>query len=137
MELSQFASEKDVEHLGTETVKDISFAKFQENSEIFYLFQSNPNTIHTPVLDEVGIKGKRLTFTKEASPLIMENYITYSVSDAGDDVRVLRHSFYVKELLASRSRPSDVEPSSNYSYDGEVDFSGFYVFSMVGIATGL
>jgi len=87
--------------------------------------------------DEVGIKGKRLTFTKEASPLIMENYITYSVSDAGDDVRVLRHSFYVKELLASRSRPSDVEPSSNYSYDGEVDFSGFYVFSMVGIATGL
>lgn len=60
MELSQFASEEGVEHLGTETVKDISFAKFQKNSEIFYLFQSNPNTIHTPVLDEVGIKKERV-----------------------------------------------------------------------------
>jgi len=86
--------------------------------------------------NEVGIKGKRLTFTKEASPLIMENYVTYSVSDSGDDVRVLRHSFYVNELIASRSRPSDVEPSSNYSYNGEVDLSGFFVFSMVSIAFG-
>ncbi|MGM0479318.1 MAG: hypothetical protein ACQERC_08845 [Bacteroidota bacterium] len=80
------------------------------------------------------IKGKKLTFEEGESPLIMENYITYALADSEEDVQVLRHSFYVSELIATQQKPANVEVPSNFSYYGSVDPSAFYAFSIIGIA---